>query len=563
MLGKAQRFIRAFFILLVSLLTLSLSTRASAWPVFTYGDGSESNPYRITSCFELQNMLSVGGSTLNGSFKLVTNIDCAGQDFSAGPTHLIGNFDGGGHTINNLIVGQYGLFYIIENGTVKNLRINGSQGDYKGGGMGGLAVLADTVTIDNVHVYMNLPDPGNQSGGLVHQATGSTITNSSYHGDIAADDSGGLVGVALYTDVLHSYSSGSIIGENSGGLVGPNSAAMTISDSVSTMNMGATYSGGLVGPNATSMTIVSSIYAGTTSNTTGGNIIGPNAANSIVNNAYYLAVNEANAQCIADPSDGSNIVTNCYEEPYGFYSDNHVQSVVTINANYWKQVTVNTPPVLKSIDDFNDSNSIPNDGDANGDGTLDSYQATVAPIAGRSNQNWVTVELSGDSACYLEDSESSWIDAHAASKDASFDRVTSDMVGFSMYCRDQGSTATVTLIYDTLLDTSNAVLRQFDTNLNTYKTISGTSFGTRNVGGKTVTTASYSIADGGPYDLDGIANRIILDPVGIAKPASTIQQGNLARTGVNTIVINYIASFVGALSVLLLVLYLGKTRVSK
>jgi hypothetical protein len=537
---------------------MTFSSRVNAWPVFTYGDGSESNPYRITSCFELQNMLSIGGSTLNGSFKLVTNIDCAGQDFSAGPTHLIGNFDGGGHTIKNLTVGQYGLFYIIENGTVKNLRIIGSQGDYKGGGMGGLAVIADTVIIDNVHVYMDLDDPGNQSGGLVRQATDSTITNSSYHGSIIADDSGGLVGVALNTDVSHAYASGSITGENSGGLVGPNSAAMTISDSVSIMNLGATYSGGLVGPNATSITIVSSIYAGTASPMAGGNIVGPNAANSIVNNAYYLAADEANAQCIADPSDGSNIVNNCYEEPLGLYNDNHVQSIVTINSGYWKQDTLNTPPVLKSIDGFNDSSSIPNDGDANGDGTVDSYQAAVAPIAGRNNQDWVTVELSGDNACYLEDSESSWIDAHTAYIDTNFDRVTNDMTGFSLYCRDQGGTSTITLIYDKLINTSNAVLRQFNESTNTYQTISGASFGTRNVGGNTVTTATYTITDGGPYDLDGSANRIIIDPVGIAKPATNSSTSPLAPTGDNAIAITRVAGVGLFTSVLIAVVYIRK-----
>ena len=558
MLGRTHRLIQFLSLVLISAFVVTFNSRVTAWPVFTYGDGSENNPYRITSCFELQNMLSIGGSTLNGSFKLVTNIDCTGQDFSAGPTTLNGNFDGGGHTISNLTIGQYGLFYIIQNGTVKDLRIQGSQGDFSGDGLGGLAVQANMATIDNVHVFMDFPDPGNQSGGLVHQATDVTITNSSYHGNINADNSGGLVGSILNSDVTYSYSSGSISGENSGGLVGINSATSYISDSVSTINMSATYSGGLVGPNATSMTIVSSIFAGTVSATAGGNIIGPNAANSIVNNSYYVATNETNAQCIADPSDGSNIVTNCYEEPLGFYNDNHVLGVLNINTSYWKQETINTPPVLKSIDSFDDSNSIPNNGDANGDGTLDSYQSNIGPIAGRNNQDWVTVELSGDNVCFLEDSESSWIDADAAFKDSNFDRVTIDMAGFSLYCRDQGGTSTITLIYDKLINTSNAVLRQFNESTNTYQTISGASFGTRNVGGNTVTTATYTITDGGPYDLDGSANRIIVDPVGIAKPASGTGTSTLAPTGDNVMLITKVSGISLFASILITVFYIHK-----
>jgi len=497
-------------------------------------------------------MLSIGGSTLNGSFKLVTNIDCTGQDFSAGPTTLNGNFDGGGHTISNLTIGQYGLFYIIQNGTVKDLKIQGTQGDFVGGGLGGLAVQIDTVTIDNVHVYMNFPDPGNASGGLVSISSNATITNSSYHGFITADNSGGIVGQATDTTILHSYSTGSIVGDNTGGIVGSDSATTTVSDSVSTMNLDANSPGGLVGSGSTSTIVTDSIFAGVIIPSIGGNIVGRNSLDAVVTNSYYLSTNAPAGDCVNDPSTNST-VANCYEEASGSYSDINAATALPPISGYWTKPIINSPPVLISPDTFNDSATIPNDGDANGDGTLDSYQPTVVPIAGRNDQNWVTVEISGDNACYLEDSESAWVDAHAAANDASFERVTTDMAGFSLYCRDAGGTSTITLIYDRLIDTSGAVLRQFNSSTNTYSTISGASFGTRSVGGNTVTTVTYSITDGGPYDIDGSANRIIVDPVGIATLISTPFASNLARTGDSNVAIQNIASIALIVSLLSIV----------
>ncbi len=63
---------------------------------------------------------------------------------------LKGTFDGNGHTISNLALGQFGLFGLINGGTVKNVAIEISS--MSGGYTAGLCWFALDAVIENVHL---------------------------------------------------------------------------------------------------------------------------------------------------------------------------------------------------------------------------------------------------------------------------------------------------------------------------------------------------------------------------------------------------------------------------
>lgn len=71
---------------------------------------------------------------------------------------LKGTFDGNGHTISNLALGQFGLFGLINGGTVKNVAIEISS--MSGGYTAGLCWFALDAVIENVHLEVAVL-PGN------------------------------------------------------------------------------------------------------------------------------------------------------------------------------------------------------------------------------------------------------------------------------------------------------------------------------------------------------------------------------------------------------------------
>jgi len=168
---------------------------------------------------------------------------------------------------------------------------------------------------------------------------------------------------------------------------------------------------------------------------------------------------------------------------------------------------------LRALANFSATANLPNNGDANGDSIQDSYQPTVNSIA-NSNDVWSTIELASGSGCTVENPQA--YDAAAIRPDSGYSSPLATMTAFDLYCNAPGASATVTIIYDKIYDTSNAVLRFYNPSTNSYLTINDASFGTRSVGGVQKTTAVYTLTDGGSYDTDASADGIIHDPIGFA-----------------------------------------------
>ena len=159
----------------------------------------------------------------------------------------------------------------------------------------------------------------------------------------------------------------------------------------------------------------------------------------------------------------------------------------------------------------NDEIGAPNNGDGNNDGTEDFLQDSVTSLPNQvvGSGAYTTVAASGCTSNQLS-AVSVFAEADLTS-DTTYDYPVG-LTDFTIHCLNPGDTAMVTIYYDQAYDTSHWVARKHAGG--SYVTFPGATFGTAVVGGRTVTTLSYSITDGGPLDTDGVANGTIVDPAG-------------------------------------------------
>lgn len=101
---------------------------------------------------------------------------------------------------------------------------------------------------------------------------------------------------------------------------------------------------------------------------------------------------------------------------------------------------------------------------------------------------------------------------------------------FSGNCSVPGFSTTVRILYYDE-DGDDFVARKLNTNTNSYSTIETADISKTTLYGSPVTVVTYTLADGGELDMDGIANGRFEDPVGLAYLASTTTNQDLADTG--------------------------------
>ena len=101
-----------------------------------------------------------------------------------------GTFDGQGHTIENLyqngwdlgyewgVYGSYGLFGIIENATIKNVKISGAESYIEGGDVGGITGSASgTCVFENIEIKDSVfATYNNGNGGIIGWSGDGTYT---------------------------------------------------------------------------------------------------------------------------------------------------------------------------------------------------------------------------------------------------------------------------------------------------------------------------------------------------------------------------------------------------
>ncbi len=263
---------------------------------FAGGDGSQGDPYQITTAEQLQEI----SNNLTDYFILTQNIDALGtSSWNSGAgfepigadTPFTGNLDGQGYKITSLFINRssnsnVALFATIgEGGVVDSLGID--QGDITGASNTAGVAGENYGTITNSY-YNGSVTGTSQVGGLVGQ-NGGDITTSFSTGSVTAtgSDIGGLVGNHNLKTISKSYSTSSVNGgDNAGGLVG--FANDNIQNSFATGAVsGSSQVGGLVG-NLDSGIITNSFSTGTVSGSTNiGGFVGLKSGFGAAQNSFW------------------------------------------------------------------------------------------------------------------------------------------------------------------------------------------------------------------------------------------------------------------------------------
>ena len=155
----------------------------------------------------------------------------------------------------------------------------------------------------------------------------------------------------------------------------------------------------------------------------------------------------------------------------------------------------------------------PNNGDANADGVPDVDQDNVSSFVDPVTGKYAVLDSTSNPNC-TGNSDVSTDDSGGDLHDDSDYDYPAGLMDFTLNCTP-GSTATVSMLYYSLTDSSNLILRKFDPITKSYSTISGATFSSVTIGGQQATKITYSITDNGPLDENSTAG-IITDPAGPA-----------------------------------------------
>jgi len=157
-----------------------------------------------------------------------------------------------------------------------------------------------------------------------------------------------------------------------------------------------------------------------------------------------------------------------------------------------------------------DETGAPNNGDANGDGTPDAWQANVTSLSNTITKNYSVLQSSCSTNTDTQISGESPLDPDSAYS------YPAGLVGFKTVCGSPGATATITQYYYGTYTADTFVLRQWNASNHTYQTIPGAVLSNVTIGGQAALKVVYQITDGSAFDQDGIADGNIVDPVGPA-----------------------------------------------
>ena len=231
------------------------------------GDGSETNPYLISSVADLQQMQSYPASY----FKLACDIDASGFAFAPIKSQFTGHLDGDGHTVSHLAIDatgtEAGIFIYMHSGAnVKNINFRDAvvylNDKISRGGL--IAANTAASTYENIHVYgltVEHPTAEAEFGGLFGRITGVTkvsgVSVANALIDLPASEVGGLVCAAATGSKV---TAGSFIGTIKGGspVGGIMSSTMTGDEEITDCHVDAKLSalntvGGIIGSDKRSL----------------------------------------------------------------------------------------------------------------------------------------------------------------------------------------------------------------------------------------------------------------------------------------------------------------------
>ncbi|MGB4758812.1 MAG: Calx-beta domain-containing protein [Candidatus Saccharimonadales bacterium] len=154
-----------------------------------------------------------------------------------------------------------------------------------------------------------------------------------------------------------------------------------------------------------------------------------------------------------------------------------------------------------------------NHGDGNGDGIPDSMQKSVASRISPVTSRPITLEAEGD--CSTITSFTTVSQTSLKKSDKRY-RYPEGLVDFKLLCTDKAQKANVTIYYDKVLAGKSSWRKFLRAEGGNYSSVLSVQLTTQPIGKQTVSTAHYTITDGGILDDDGKADGMIKDPAGLA-----------------------------------------------
>ena len=167
-------------------------------------------------------------------------------------------------------------------------------------------------------------------------------------------------------------------------------------------------------------------------------------------------------------------------------------------------------------------NAAPNNGDGNNDGTPDMNQPTITSYVLSGTSVYATLLTSGCS----ENGTVASVDVSSLNTYDNGYEYPYGLTDFTLNC-SRGDTVNVTMYIHSDQDATKYMPRKFNKVSKTFSDIPGSSLTKEVLATSTVMKLAYSVTDGGSLDDDGMANGIIVDPVGLASEKG----GVLANTG--------------------------------
>ncbi len=169
-------------------------------------------------------------------------------------------------------------------------------------------------------------------------------------------------------------------------------------------------------------------------------------------------------------------------------------------------------------------NTAPNSGDGNNDGTPDAEQSHVTSLLNEDTNEYVTIVAPSGTTI-------STTTAEAAPTEDGFTHLFG-LTGFTVSGVTPGDTIPIEIFYPNPdnLDPTTLIPKKYFPSTQTYQDLEGASVTSETIDTQPTLKLSYSLTDGGTYDLDGTTNGQIADPVSLA----TSDAGALADTGSST-----------------------------
>jgi hypothetical protein len=415
--------------------------------------------------------------------------------------------------------------------------------------------VTGAVTVTTSTFFGSNQDVGGLAGYITLSYGDVTIRRTAHTGSITSvgNHIGGLAGslafggqtAPLSALIEDSYTSGTInapttsnVGASVGGLFGiadavangaPTSINLTRVYSTATIHanyfVGGLVGGGRVLGTGATFAITDSFAAGSViGNSSTGSLVGVNGTSlpEVLESAgnYYDGPGTGQSACTTNTAltgDCTRIDTSATP---GYFKGNRTNAPFTHwdFAGTWRTNAGGYPTLIPADDGDNISKAeeaaAPNSGDANGDGIPDAAQPNVAGFINPVTNQYAAVVVS--SPCTIA-AASAVAESSLSTADAGYD-YPNGLINFTANCGTPGFTASVSaLFYGGVVTTP----RKYNPTTHGYMSIPSPSIDTvlaqTFIGGQSVALISYLVTDGGPYDADGTANGVIVDPVGFGQ----------------------------------------------